>query len=178
MAATWEEMALVGRIARAHGLRGQVIVNADTDFPAERFQPGAKLFVKKPGAASEVLMTITTVRFHRDRPVIGFRGIDEMNAATALAGAELRVPVETLAALPDGTFYRHDLIGCVVETVAGERVGVVSDVEGTLAGSRLVVQMPGGEALVPLAVEICRTIDPAARRIVIDPPAGLLEVNQ
>ena len=171
-------MALVGRIARAHGLRGQVIVNADTDFPGERFRPGAELFVKKVGAAAEVLMTITTARFHRDRPVIGFRGIDEMNAATALSGAELRVPVETLTTLPVGTFYRHDLIGCEVETVAGARIGVVSDVEGTLAGSRLVVQMADGEALVPLAVEICKAIDPAAKRIVIDPPAGLLDVNR
>lgn len=170
-------MALVGRIARAHGLRGQVIVNAETDFPAERFHPGAELFVKKPGAA-EVLMKVTTVRFHRDRPVIGLQGVVEMNAATALAGAELRVPVETLTALPDGTFYRHDLIGCEVETIAGARVGVVSDVEGTLAGSRLVVQTADGEALVPLAVEICRTIDPAGKRIVIDPPAGLLDVNR
>ena len=178
MAARWDDMALVGRIARAHGLRGQVIVNPETDFPDERFQPGAKLFVKKPGAAAEVEMTVTTARFHRDRPVIGLGGIDEMNAANALAGAELRVPVETLAALPAGTFYRHDLIGCNVETVAGARIGVVSDVEGTLAGSRLVVQMADGEALVPLAVEICRTIDPAAKRIVIDPPAGLLEANK
>jgi len=178
MAVRWEDMALVGRIARAHGLRGQVIVNAETDFPGERFQPGAELFVRKTGAAAEVLMTVTTARFHGDRPVIGLKGVDEMNAATALAGAELRVPVERLMALPDGTFYRHDLIGCEVETVAGARIGVVSDVEGTLAGSRLVVQMADGEALVPLAVEICKTIDPAAKRIVIDPPAGLLDVNK
>ena len=105
MAATWEEMALVGRIARAHGLRGQVIVNADTDFPDERFQPGAELFVKKPGAASEVLMTITTVRFHRDRPVIGFRGIDQHHFSSihdVLVACRGRFTVEKSATLPRG----------------------------------------------------------------------------
>jgi 16S rRNA processing protein RimM len=173
----WEEMALVGRIARAHGIRGQVIVNADTDFPEERFRLGARFFVKRATGAVEV-MTVTSVRFQRDRPVVGLRGVDDMNAATSLAGAELRVPRESLAPLPAGTFYRHDLIGCSVETAGGERVGIVTDVEGTMAGSRLVVETPAGEVLVPLAVEICPRIDPAARRIVIDPPAGLLDLNR
>jgi 16S rRNA processing protein RimM len=170
-------MALVGRVARAHGLRGQVIVNVETDFPDERFQPGAELFVKRANGAVETL-TITTVRFHHERPVIGVRGVDDMNAATALAGAELRVPVERLAALPAGTFYRHDLVGCAVETEDGAQVGTVSDVEGTLTGSRLVVQTGHGEALIPLAVEICTRIDPAGKRIVVRLPEGLLELNQ
>lgn len=172
----WDAMALVGRIARAHGIRGQVIVNADTDFPDERFRPGAVLFMKRAAGAVEQV-TLTTVRFHRDRPVVGIDGVEDMNAANALAGAELRVPVESLTALPQGTFYRHDLIGCVVETESGMHVGAVTDVEGTLAGSRLVVGTERGEVLVPLATEICTTIDPARKRIVIRPPAGLLEVN-
>ena len=176
MSAKWQEMALVGTIARAHGIRGQVIVNADTDFAAERFQPGAQLFVRRANGTVEALV-VTTVRFHRDRPVIGIRGVDDMSTAEKLAGLELRVPVDTLAPLPPGTFYRHDLIGCVVETESGETVGTVSDVEGTLSRSRLVVKTDRGEALVPLAVEICSMIDPAARRIVIKPPAGLLELN-
>jgi 16S rRNA processing protein RimM len=171
----WDGMAMVGRIARAHGIRGQVIVNLDTDFPEERFQPGAELFISRDGAAAP--LTITTVRFQQGRPVIGLRGVDDMNAATALAGAELRVPREWLAPLPAGTFYRHDLVGCQVETSAGRRIGVVASVEGDLGGSRLVVDTAGGELLVPLATEICPTIDPAAKRIVIEPPEGLLELN-
>jgi 16S rRNA processing protein RimM len=175
-AAGWDAMALVGRIARAHGIRGQVIVNADTDFPGERFRPGAGLFMKRANGRVESI-TLTTVRFHRDRPVVGIDGVDDMNAASALAGAELRVPVASLTALPQGTFYRHDLIGCVVETENGARVGVVADVEGTLGGSRLVIGTERGEVLVPLATEICTTIDPAGKRIVIAPPGGLLEAN-
>ena len=168
-------MAVVGRIARPHGIRGQVVVNLDTDFPRERFQPGAKLFVKR-SAAVETLV-ISTVRFQQDRPVIGFRGIDDMNAAVALAGTELRVPVDSLAELPAGTFYRHDLVGCAVETTEGTVVGQVTSVEGTIGGSRLVVATSRGDVLVPLAAEICRSIDLAGKRIVIAPPEGLLELN-
>ena len=173
----WDAMAVVGRVARPHGIRGQVIVNPETDFPGERFQPGAELFVNRAGGAEPI--TITSVRFQQQRPVIGLHGIDDMNAAATLAGAELRVPTDRLAVLPPDTFYRHDLIGCVVETRAGDVIGLVEDVEGTMGGSRLVVRAKGpAEVLVPLAAEICTAIDPAAKRIVIDPPAGLLELNE
>jgi 16S rRNA processing protein RimM len=168
-------MALVGRIARAHGIRGQVIVNPETDFPEERFQPGAELFIERNGQVEA--LTVATARFHRDRPVIGIDGVETMTDAERLAGFELRVPVERLAALPADTFYRHDLIGCRVETRDGQNVGLVRDVEGTMAGSRLVVDGAGGEVLIPLVAPICTAIDPAAKRIVIDPPAGLIEAN-
>jgi 16S rRNA processing protein RimM len=168
-------MAAVGRIARAHGLHGQVILNLDTDFPDERFRPGEELFVERAGTTDK--LTVEAVRFQNGRPVIAFAGVETIEAAEALAGLEVRVPRERLTALPHGTFYRHDLIGCVVETRSGQRIGIVDDVEGTLAGSRLVVETAGGEVLVPLAAEICVTIDPEGHRIVIDPPEGLLDLN-
>ena len=169
-------MALVGRIARAHGIRGQVIVNPETDFPDERFQPGAELFIERGGKVEA--LTVTSARFHRERPVIGIAGVETMNDAEALAGQELRVPIDRLAALPPDTFYRHDLIGCRVEMRDGRPVGIVRDVEGTLTGSRLVVDGEGGEVLIPLVAPICTEVDAAAKRIVIDPPAGLIEVNE
>jgi 16S rRNA processing protein RimM len=171
-------MAVVGRIARAHGIRGQVIVNAETDFPRERFRPGAELFAKRPGGADGIeALVVTAVRFQHDRPVIAIRGVDDMNTAIKLAGTELRVPIDQLMPLPDGAFYRHDLIGCAIETREGEQVGLVAGVEGTFTGSRLVVDTGRGELLVPLVDAICVEIDPAAKRIVIDPPQGLMELN-
>jgi len=168
-------MAVVGRIARPHGIRGQVVVNLETDFPDERFQVGAELFVKR--ATDMERLVISTVRFQSGRPVVAFEGIDDITAAAALAGAELRVPVDRLAKLPPEMFYRHDLSGCRVERTDGSHVGTVTEVEGTLAGSRLVVSTDRGEVLVPLAAEICKFVDVAGKRIVIEPPEGLLEVN-
>jgi 16S rRNA processing protein RimM len=171
----WDAMALVGRIARAHGIRGQVIVNPETDFPEERFKPGATLYTERGGAVTP--LTLTTARFQNGRPVIGLEGVETMNDAETYAGLELRVPRESLPALPEGTFYHHDLVGCRVVTRGGEDVGVVEAVEGTLGGSRLVVDGGTKEILIPLANEICRTIDVAGKRIVIDPPDGLLDLN-
>ncbi len=169
-------MAVVGRIARSHGRRGEVIVNPETDFLKERFQPGAELFVERRGVIE--LLTLTSARFQRDRPVVGIAGVGSIDAAQALAGLELRVPVDWLLPLPEGSFYHHDLVGCRVETTSGEIIGMVREVEGSRGGSRLVVTGARGELLIPLATEICTTIDSPGRRIVIDPPDGLLELNE
>ena len=171
----WADMVVVGRIARAHGIRGQVIVDPDTDFPEERFQPGADLYIERGGKAEP--LRIVTVRFHRERPILGVGGVATMNDAQLLAGHELRVPRDWLAPLPAATFYRHDLIGCAVFTAGGDRVGDVSGVEGTMTGSRLVVDGPGGEILIPMVAEICTAIDVGAKRIVIAAPEGLLDLN-
>jgi 16S rRNA processing protein RimM len=171
----WDDLALVGRVARTHGVRGHVFVDVETDFPHERFLPGAELFVNRGGAVTG--LTLTTVRFQLDRPVVGFEGIETMTAAQELAGLELRVPMSALVKLPPGSFYRHDLVGCVVVTSEGARIGVVQDVEGTMGGSCLVVGTGNGEVLVPLAADICTGIDVEARRVVIQPPEGLLELN-
>jgi 16S rRNA processing protein RimM len=174
--AEWNDCALVGRVARAHGNRGQVIVNPDTDFVEDRFAVGGELLVRRAGAVARV--RITAMRVHQGRPVIALEGVDSMNDAEAMAGAELRIPAGELEALPDGMFYRHDLVGCRVESAGGGDVGTVRAVEGDLGASRLVVETPGGDVLVPLAQAICVVIDIAARRIVIDPPEGLLELNR
>jgi 16S rRNA processing protein RimM len=172
----WDDMAVVGRVARPHGIRGQVILNAETDFPEERFQAGGELFIDRRHGVEP--LRLTTVRFHRGRPIVGVSGIESIDAAQELVGLELRVPADRLVPLPAGTFYCHDLVGCRVETGAGTAVGIVKDVDGTFAASRLVVASDGDEILIPLVSQICREIDAAGKRIVIDPPEGLLELNR
>ena len=171
----WDDMVLVGRIARAHGSRGQVIVDPATDFPDERFKSGSVLHIRRGDTVEDV--TVETIRFHRGRPIIGLAGIDTMNAAETLAGLELRVGVDALQPLPAGSYYHHDLIGCAVETTSGNKIGEVRGVEGDGASSRLIVEGANGHMLIPMVEGICVTIDIAGRRIVVEPPEGLLDVN-
>jgi 16S rRNA processing protein RimM len=171
----WDDLAVVGRIARAHGNRGQVIVNLETDFPEERFQAGAEVFVQRQGRIEP--LRVTSVRFQHDRPVLGVAGVETMNDAEALAGLELRVPQDRLKALPAGSFYHHQLVGCRVETTAGIAVGTVSAVDAAFGGSRLVVDSGSGDVLIPLVADICPVIDVDGKRIVVDPPPGLLDLN-
>ena len=172
----WDDMALVGRIARAHGLRGQVVINPETDFVEERFAEGATIWTRS--AAGDEQLTVASLRVQNGRPVVGFEGFTRIEDVERLAGLELRVPEETLQALPPGTYYEHQLIGCSVATVAGDVVGNVAAVEGGAGATRLVMNGPRGEILIPLAVDICVEIDVANRRIRIKPPDGLLELNE
>ena len=168
-------MVLVGRVARAHGRFGEVIVNPETDFPEQRFAPGAVLHTRREGRDER--LTVGAMRLHHGRPLLAFAGVTSMSDAEALAGLELRVPEGELTALPDGTYYEHALVGCEVVTLSGRTIGVVRAVEGSAAGARLVIGSGRGEIQIPLAHEICVRIDIAGRRIVVDPPEGLLELN-
>jgi 16S rRNA processing protein RimM len=171
----WDEMVLVGRIARPHGIRGQVTVTPETDFVDDRFQTGGTLWCKTPSGIEP--LTIDSMRVQKGRPIVGFEGFARIEDVERLAGAELRVPERALRPLADGVFYHHQLIGCVVDTVGGERVGDVVAVEGGSSGSLLEIEGPRGQVLIPFAVDICVEIDVQARRIRIDPPEGLLDVN-
>jgi 16S rRNA processing protein RimM len=168
-------MVLVGRIARTHGRRGHVIVDPATDFPDERFAAGAVLHTMRDGQPGTV--TIAAMRMHQGRPVLTIEGIDTMDAAETMAGVELRVPESALMPLPDRTYYEHDLIGCILVTTGGREVGTVRTVEGGGGIVRLIAGAGRQEIQVPLVDEICVTIDITEKRIVIDPPEGLLDVN-
>ena len=176
-----DDLVLVGRVERPHGLRGEVVVHPLTDFGDERFVPDATLTTARPGRTPDgtTVLRIEAVRWHKDRPLVLFEGVETVEDAEALRGQGLWIAASSRPALEPGRFYETDLVGCQVETVGppATTVGTVQRVDGTAGNSILVIEAPHGEVLVPLADEICRVIDPAARRIVIDPPAGLLELN-
>jgi 16S rRNA processing protein RimM len=169
-----DDRLLIGRVARAHGKRGDVIVNPETDFAAERFRAGAVVFVGE----GRTPRCIRHVRFQNGRPIVGLDGIATIDDAEALAGAELLVDAAALSPLPPGTYYHHDLIGCEVVDTGQSRLGTVTAVEGPMDRSTLVIDAGGDEVLVPLAAEICQSVDTAARRIVVKMPEGLLELNR
>jgi 16S rRNA processing protein RimM len=173
----WQELVLVGRVARPHGIRGHVVIVPETDFIDVRFRAGADVCIERAGRVEE--LRIEASRVHAGRPIVGFHGIETVEDAEALRDAELRVPPEELPALPAGSFWVHDLVGCRVVTGAGVHVGEVRRVDFGGAAPLLVVTGPAdaGEVLVPMVDGICRRLDIAGREIVIDPPQGLLEVN-
>ena len=168
-------MVLVGFIARTHGNKGQVILNSESDFAEERFRVGARLLARIGDGPIETL-EVTSVRFQQGRPIVGLVGFSSISEAERLAGAELRIPEGEQAALPEGVYYHHQLIGCEVVTATGQTLGRVSEVQGDGNASRLIVKGPRAEVMIPLADEIC-AIDVTAKRIVVTPPEGLLEVN-
>lgn len=169
-------MALVGRIGRPHGLKGQVAINPETDFLEERFAAGSTMWTRS--SAGEELLTVASSRLQNGRPIVGFEGFDRIEDVERLAGLELRIPEDALQPLQPGTYYEHQLIGCAVELTDGTVVGEVAKVEGGAGATRLVMSGRRGEILVPLASDICVDIDVDRKRIRIAPPDGLLELNE
>ena len=156
-------MVVVGRIARAHGNRGQVIVDPATDFPDERFKAGSVLFIRR-GEATEAVDG-------RERPVppraadyrLGGHRHDGRGRSARRAASFVSAPTRC-SRCRRARIYHHDLIGCAVETPRGEQIGRVRAVEGDAAGSRLVVESTSGDVLIPMAEGICVEIDVAGRK--------------
>lgn len=177
----WSQMVLVGRVVRPHGLRGQVVIAPETDFGDERFAPGARVFRLQGGSVDGLTVTESFPQATRsgggDRWVVGFADVNSVDEAEALRGTELRIPEDARMPLGPDEYYLYDLVGCEVRTKAGGTVGRVQAVYTGAGGALLGVDRDGAEVLVPLVKAMCPEIDVAARRIVVDPPEGLLEVN-
>src|SRR5262245_3740015 len=120
---------------------------------------------------------ITSVRFQQGRPIVGFAGVETMNDAEALAGAELKLPASALPPLPGNTFYRHDLVGCEVKDAAGRLIGRVTDVQGPIERSLLEVDSESEEVMIPMVEGIIVRLDMAAREVVVELPKGLMGLN-
>ncbi|MBV8928953.1 MAG: ribosome maturation factor RimM [Mycobacteriaceae bacterium] len=170
---------VVGRVAKAHGIGGEVIVEIRTDDPETRFAHGTSLRGIRPRDPQECRYTIETARPHGARLLIRFAGIDDRDGAEALRGTLLVVDSAELPPIEDpDEFYDHQLEGLHVRTVAGRDVGTVKEVLHTPAGELLSVQPgAGGEVLVPFVSAIVTSVSLAERVIEIDPPEGLLEIN-
>ncbi len=147
-------------------------MSPETDFVEDRFKAGQALLI---GSADRVReYEIRDVRFHQGRPIVGLAGVETMNDAEALAGAEVWIPESEAGPLPPGTYYRHDLVGCEAYQTTGNRLGRITGVEGSIDRSYLVVDE---HMMIPLVAGIVVAVDIAARRVIVDPPEGLLDLN-
>jgi 16S rRNA processing protein RimM len=166
----------IAHIVRYWGNKGEVTADLLTDFP-ERFGDVAAVTLRRGG--DERAADLDGYRFHKGRVLLKFAGVDSISDAERLAGYDVLVPEEQLYELPEGedVYYTFQLGGCAVETTSGEPVGTVSGVLNTVGGDLLSVKRPGrDEALIPFVDEICVDVDLDARRILIDPPEGLLDL--
>ena len=168
----------VGRVIRPHGIRGEVVVEVRTDDPDRRFAAGSVLDTDPPAVGP---LTVTSTRWHSGRLLVRFAGIADRTGAEPLRGVWLTVDAAQVTAPEDpDEFHDHQLVGLAVVTTAGDQVGVITDVRHH--GQDLLVIQPAagshrlGEVLVPFVAEIAVDVDVAAGRMVIDPPAGLLDL--
>ncbi len=170
---------VVGRIGKAHGIRGEVTVEVRTDEPERRFAPGSRLLVQDPRGGEPVVdsLTVDTMRPHGGGLLIGFEGFDDRTGAESLRGIVLEVdrdPGEQ--PLERDEYYDSDLVGCVVRDRQGADLGVVTDVVHLPAQDLLAVcDARGREWLLPLVHTLVPDIDPIEKVIIATPPDGLID---
>ena len=177
-----DSLAAIARIVKSQGRRGEVAAELLTDFP-DRFQDLREAFLEN-SAGDPRPVRIESAWPHKGRVVLKFVGVDSIDQAEALRGLHLLIPKSQRTPLPSHSYYISELIGCRVMTCENGReqnIGTVTGVEGSGEAQRLEVERQeseGDELLIPLVQEICTSIDIAAKRIVINPPEDLLNLNQ
>lgn len=167
-------LVAVGKIVRAHGVRGAVKVFAYGET-LRGLSPGAELSVRHPSGRPASKLTMVEVKPQGRHLLIRFEGILGMEPAQDLAGADLLITEDRLPPLDEGEFYHYQLIGLDVITTQGKPVGTIRSIMETGSHDVYVVGRQGGEALIPAVEEIIREIDLKERRMVIDPPEGLID---
>jgi 16S rRNA processing protein RimM len=170
--AGWVTVAVLGK---TRGNRGEITAFALSSKP-ERYEQLRE--VSLFDASGQLLRTaeVESAWFHSGTLIFKFRGIDSISEAETLARAEVRVPVSERAPLDEGEYFVSDLIGCeVVDRRTGESLGRVTNLDDGGGAGLLVVD---GGLLVPFARSICVEIDPAAKRIVVELPEGLRDLNR
>ncbi|RCV48242.1 ribosome maturation factor RimM [Marinitenerispora sediminis] len=166
---------VVGRIGRAHGIRGDVAVDVRTDDPEERFAPGIQLLTDP---AESGPLTVRSVRAHSGRLLVRFESVSDRTAAEELRGVTLMVDSADIAPTEDpDDFHDHELIGLRADTADGTQVGVVDNVLHHGQDLLVIRRTGGGEVLVPFVRELVPEVDTAAGRLVVDAPPGLLDLS-
>jgi 16S rRNA processing protein RimM len=177
---SWESFVVIGWVAKAQGRWGEIVVQPASGA-VERFADLTQVFLEGRNA---VRYEVSRVRLHKGRPVLTLSGVSDIGQAKELSGKEIRIPSEDLVSLPEDVFYHFQLVGSTVTDRECGELGVVEDVLTTGGTDVLVVRRTVGpgepverETLVPLCRDICQRVDLVEKRIEVQTPEGLVELN-
>ncbi|MFC5532419.1 ribosome maturation factor RimM [Cohnella yongneupensis] len=170
-----ERLLNVGKIVNTHGIRGEVKVYPQTDFPEVRFKPGTTLKLYPPESGAPVSVEIVTSREQKKMYVLKLKGFEDINQVEKYKGWELKVPETDRVPLDEGEYYVRDIIGCEVVTEDGETLGTITDTMSPGANDIWVVKLPKGkELLLPVIDDVVLNVDIAARKVKVHLMEGLL----
>ena len=173
---TQSSFIAIARIARTRGNRGEVLADLHTDYP-DRFDALKEVWLEFEDGHTR-RMAVENTWEHKGRRVLKFAGIDSISSAEQYIGCWVVIPTEQAVQLPEGTYFDHDLIGCSVQDVNGNQLGIVSDILRIAGNNQLVVKDLSREFLIPAVEEICIRISIEEKQIIVDPPDGLMDLGK
>ncbi len=173
---------IVGRVRKAHGIRGEVVVEMITDEPDAVYASGRRVFA---GTATGDLgrdrqeLHLRSVRPFNDGLLVGFAEVPDRTAAETWRGRYLLLPADELPAPDDNEIYLHELVGMRVQLDSGELVGTVDEIyelpQGLAIDVRRAEPRAAETVMLPYDDRTVASVDKAARVIVVTPPEGLIE---
>jgi len=167
----------IARIARTRGNRGEVLADLYTDFP-DRFNELREVWLVSGEGTDRRRVALEKSWEYKGRIVLKFEGVNSISDAEPFAGYWVEIPAGQAMPLPEGSYFDHDLVGCAVQDLDGNPIGRVSEVLHFAGSSQLVVYSMGREILIPAVGSICVRISIGEKRITIDPPEGLLDLDK
>jgi 16S rRNA processing protein RimM len=166
----------IARIVRPRGNRGEVLADLYTDFAA-RFELLEEIWLEYPDRRRERKLLENSWQ-HHGRIVLKLSGANSIAEAETLVGAWVEVEADHAVPLPEGTYFDHDLIGCTLYTANGEELGTVSEIMHIPGNDQLVVQGKRQEILIPVRSDICKDVSLERKRIIVELPEGLIDLNK
>ena len=171
---------VVGHLNKPHGTKGELFVWPLTDHPEGVFAPGVVLSMGHPDQNEPdpdlPPLRIDTVRPFRRGVLVSFGGVDDRNQAELIRGRYLFRRTDELEPLAEGEVFYHQLLDMDVVTVDGQELGRITEVYELRPADLLEVSGPGGQIMIPYLDHVVRDVDIEARRMVVDPPEGLLDL--
>lgn len=169
------EFYTVGKLVNTQGIRGEVRIISETDFPEERYRKGQVLYLFHPSFPTPKPLTIASARPHKNFYILSFEGITSINEVEKFKGGVLKVRAEDRGELDEGEFYFQDIIGCEVFTEEGERLGKIKEILQPGANDVWVVKPDKGrDILLPYIDDVVREINIAEKRITVYLLPGLV----
>lgn len=168
------DLVRIGKVLRSQGKEGRLKVRLhETGLPGTA---ATKVYLGRPGGFEEY--EVESFELDRNSYFLKLKGIDTLAQADGLAGLDVFVAETSFRPLDNGCYYDFQVIGCRIVTGDGTEVGTVRGILPAGGSNLLVVARGEKEYYVPFTEPICLRVDPEKREIVIDPPAGLLELNE
>ncbi|GBF71969.1 ribosome maturation factor RimM [Paenibacillus sp. 598K] len=165
----------VGKLVNTHGLRGEVKILSQTDFPDVRFAPGSELALHAPEGDRVVPLTVQSAREHKGMFIVKWKGLDHINEVEQYKGWAVKVARDEQVELEPDEYYYYEIVGCRVVTEDGEELGEITEILSPGANDVWVVERPKGKPLLlPVIDEVLIGVDVQAKRVTVRLLEGLI----
>jgi len=163
----------IGKVLKPWGVKGEMKIKPQTDDP-ERFKDLSRVILVSP-SGKEISCKLKAVRFVNTLPLLTFSGYDTPEKAKSLNGWLIKIMPEEAVPLPEGSYYRFEIIGMKVYSEEGNNLGTITDIFETGSNDVYVIKHGRKEVYIPAIREVVKQVDKNARKMVIHLMKGLME---